>query len=218
MGTPLLIFPFGGNARETVSVLEAINAEHPQWELLGFIDDDAELKGNSFGGYTVLGGRETLRQALEEYPNARVLAVPGSPQSFRRRHQVIAALSIQSERFTTLVHPRATVGNGCRIGSNTVIMAGVVLTANVTIGDHCVILPNSVISHESRIGDHTLVGSNVTVSGSVNIAKNCYIGSGSKLINGIRIGEGALLGLGSVVIRDVEALTVVAGCPARELT
>lgn len=78
---PLLLFPFSGNAREAVAVIEAQNAVAPAWELLGFVDDDPQRHGASFAGYPVLGGREVFAA----HPGAMVLAVPGRPETFRRR-------------------------------------------------------------------------------------------------------------------------------------
>lgn len=207
----LILFPYNGNAREALSVIDAINAVAPTWEVLGFMDDHPPSAGVACGGVGVLGGREVL----DRYPDAYVLAVPGRPENFLRRGQLIHSLGLPDARFACIVHPAATIGVNVTIGHNTLLMAGVVLTANVSIGNHVVILPNTVVCHESRIGDEALVGSNVSVSGGVDVGRNCYIGSGAKIIQGVTVGTGALVGLGSVVIRDVEPSAVVAGCPAK---
>lgn len=209
----LILFPFNGNAREAVSVVEAINRQVPTWNLLGFVDDNPDLAGKTFHGYPVLGKRD----ALKEYPQAKILACPGRPENFRMRDQIIDALDLPPARFATLIHPSADIGLGVQIGHNTLIMAGVVLTVDVHIGSHCVILPNTVIAHESILGDYTLVGSNVSVSGNVQIAPKCYIGTGAKLIQEIQIAEGTLIGLGSVVLRSTEPQSTVVGSPARAL-
>ncbi len=207
----LLLFPFSGNAREAASVVEALNRQQETWQLLGFIDDDPKKHGMSFGAYPVLGGREHL----ERHQDAFVLAVPGRPETFLQRQALIASLKVAPERFASLIHPSAAIGIGCTVGANTLLMANVVLTANVAVGHSVVILPNSVIAHDSSLGDYCLVGANVSISGGVTVGENCYLGSGARIIQETSIGERSLVGLGAVVIKNVAAGSVVAGNPAR---
>lgn len=209
----LILFPYNGNAREAVTVIAAVNGVAPQWQLLGFVDDNPAHKGRQFAGVTVLGGREVLKQ----YADALVLAVPGRPENYQQRAAIINSLNLPAQRWASLVHPSAEVGCGATVGVNCLIMQNVVLTAGVTIGNHVVILPNTVIAHDATIADFTLIGSNVTVSGGVTVGENCYIGSGASLIQGLHIGAQALVGMGSVVLHDVEPAMVVAGCPAHKI-
>jgi sugar O-acyltransferase (sialic acid O-acetyltransferase NeuD family) len=203
---PLLIFPFNGNG------LEALDCLDDAYRLVAFVDDTPEKQGISPFGHAVLS-----RAALGQQPEARVLAVPGGPASFRSRRAVIEALGIEPGRFARVIHPTARVSPLATIGHNVLIMAGVVITSNAVIGDHVCVLPNTAIHHDARIGDWTLIGSNVTVAGGTTIGENCYIASGSSLMHGLTIGAAALVGLGSNVIRDVAARAVVAGNPARSI-
>lgn len=213
MAKKLILFPCGGNGREAVMAVEAINKNKPQWDVLGFIDDDSSLKGKECCGIKVLGGREIL----PKYPGAFVLAVPGNPRNYLERQAIIDRLAIEPSRFTQVIHPSVIAASDVRIGYNTLIMAGVVITTNVTIGNHCVILPNTTVSHDSVIGDYSCIGSQVAVSGAVKIGENCYIGSGTTLRNGITVGDKTLVGIGSNVVKDIGEGLVVAGNPARPL-
>jgi sugar O-acyltransferase (sialic acid O-acetyltransferase NeuD family) len=177
---------------------------------VGFVDDDAKLRGTTAHGHPVFG-----REVLSQRGDAGVLAVPGSPTSYRGRRAVIEGLGIPRERFVRVIHPRARVSPLATIGTNVVIMAGVVITSNAVVGDHVCILPNTVVHHDVVIGAWSLVGSNVTVAGGTSIDENCYVGSGSSIMNGLTVGEGALVGLGSNVIRSIPAGARVAGNPAR---
>lgn len=201
---PLLIFPFNGNG------LEALDCLGRAFHLLGFVDDTPEKQGPSGWGPTVFA-----RSALSRWPEAQVLAVPGSPMSFRSRRAVIEALGIEPERFAQVVHPTARISPLATVGRNVLIMAGVVLTSNAIIGDHVCVLPNTVIHHDARVGAYSLIGSNVTVAGNTLVGENCYVGSGSSIMNGLEIGDGTLVGLGSNVIRSTPAGSQVAGNPAR---
>jgi len=202
----MLMFPCNGNAVEALDCLSAGDV------MLGFVDDTPAKQGRAVHGHPVHG-----REALERWPDARVLAVPGSPTSYRARRGVIEGLGLAAGRFATLVHPRASVSPRARLGANVLVMAGVVITSDAVIGDHVCILPNTVIHHDVVVGAFSLIGSNVTVAGGTVLEENCYVGGGSSLMHGLRIGAGALVGMGSNVIRDVAPGTTVVGNPAAAL-
>jgi sugar O-acyltransferase (sialic acid O-acetyltransferase NeuD family) len=203
---PLLIFPCNGNA------IEALDCLGGRFRVLGFIDDTPEKQKTRPFGHSVFG-----RAALQEHSAARVLAVPGSPRSYRKRQDLIDGLGVEPDRFARVIHPSARVSPLARIGKNVLLMAGVVVTSNALIGDHVCILPNTVVHHDVVIGDWTLIGSNVSIAGHVRVGANCYLGSGTRIIDGVEIGAGALLGLGSNVVRSVAPHSTVAGNPARLL-
>ncbi len=203
----LLIFPFNGNG------LEAVDCIQGQYEFIGFIDDTIEKQGKHEYGFEVFG-----REILIQFPDAKVLLVPGSPTSFTFRNKIISDLNVQSKNFATLIHPTASVSPFAKIGYNVLILAGAVITANSIIGNHVCVLPNTVIHHDSNIGDYTLIGSNVTVAGNSEIGKNCYVGSGTSIINGIEIGDNTLVGIGSNVIKSIKPNSKVVGNPAKNIT
>jgi sugar O-acyltransferase (sialic acid O-acetyltransferase NeuD family) len=200
----LLIFPCNGNG------IEALDCLGPNHSFLGFIDDLDSKQRTSVHGHPVYG-----REALQRWPNARVLAVPGSPASYRSRRGIIESLGLRPERFTSVIHRQASISPLARIGRNVLIMAGAVITSNAVIGDHVCILPNTVIHHDVVVGAWTLIGSNVTIAGATVVGENCYVGSGSSIINNIRLGNRVLVGLGSNVIRGVDDEMRVVGNPAR---
>jgi sugar O-acyltransferase (sialic acid O-acetyltransferase NeuD family) len=213
MANKLLLFPFGGNAREALMSVFAVNERSKEWDILGFVDDDRNKRGMECCGIKVLGGGEVLK----EIPDAYVLAVPGSPTNYRKRNEIIAGLALEQSRFATIIHPSVVRSPDSTVGYNTLIMPNVVISCGVRIGCHCVVLPNTVVSHDSVVDDYCCVGSNVTISGSVHIESGCYIGSGTKIREDISIGEGSLVGLGSNVISDIAPGVIAVGSPAREL-
>ena len=204
--TELLIFPCNGNALEALDCLGDVH------RFVGFIDDAPEKQGIDRHGHRVLH-----RAKLAELPDARVLAVPGGPRSYRLRKEAIRGLGIADERFATIVHASARISPLARVGHNVLIMAGVVVTSDALIGNHVCVLPNSVIHHDTTVGDWSLIGANVTIAGNVHIGENCYVASGSSVMNDVQVGSEAMIGLGSNVIRDVLAGSTVAGNPARVL-
>jgi sugar O-acyltransferase (sialic acid O-acetyltransferase NeuD family) len=203
---PLLIFPCNGNGHEALDCLGS------EYRAIGFIDDSPEKLGSLCFGLTVFA-----REALERFPEALVLAVPGSPSSFRDRKHVVESLGLPNSRLARVVHPLARISPLATIGVNVLVMAGVVITSNAVIGDHVCLLPNTVVHHDAAVGAWSLIGSNVTIAGQAIIGRNCYLGSGTSVMNGVKINDEVLVGLGSNVIRDVPASATVAGNPARLL-
>jgi sugar O-acyltransferase (sialic acid O-acetyltransferase NeuD family) len=200
----LLIFPFNGNA------VEAIDCLKNSYELIGFIDDDSKKHGEQIYGYKVFG-----REIIKKIPDVKILAVPGSPLNYYQRERIINTLNIETNRFATVIHPKAVVSSCAKIGYNVLIMAGVVITSNAIIHNHICILPNSVIHHDTIIEDYCLIGSNVSIAGNTIIHKKCYIGTGTNIINGIEIGENTLVGLGTNVIKSLPADITAVGNPAK---
>lgn len=211
--TELLLFPFGGNAREAYLSVLAQNRIKQTWHVQGFIDDDKALWGKQYCRIKVVGGREML----SSFPSAQILAVPGNPGNFLTRDKIIGLLGIPEARFATIIHPTAHLAPDSRVGINTLLMVNVIASCAVVIGNHCVVLPNTVISHDSCIGDYSVIGSNVSISGSCTIGSSCYIGSGTRIKEHVTIGAECLVGIGSCVLTDVPDKTVVVGNPARFL-
>lgn len=201
----LVIFPCNGNG---IEALDCLNSA--EFEFIGFIDDDPTKKSDQYEVFR----REFLNQHQEIY----LLAVPGSPSSFRFRKEVIESLGVDSKRFVTVVHPKATIGKNVSIGRNCLIMAGVVLTSNAKLKDHVCVLPNTVIHHDVLVEDYTILGSNVVVAGGTKIGSYCYIGSGTNIINNVIIGESSLIGLGANVIKSIPSNSRSVGNPARSLS
>ena len=200
----LLLFPCNGNAREA---LEAAAYSH---EVIGFVDDIRQ-------GENVFGIPVYDRSAFDEYPEALVLALPGSSLNYKSRAKIIFGLGISETRWATIIHPSAIVSEFASVGRNCAILAGSVVMPLAQIGDHCCILANTVIHHDSTVGDFTIVASGVIVAGNSAVGENCYIGAGSRLINGIKIGSNSLVGIGATVISTFPNDSKLVGVPARSI-
>jgi len=211
MPKKILIFPFGGNARESVVSILAINEIKRQWDIIGFLDDNRSVWGKICCGIKVIGGREMIGR----FPDAMILAVQGNPDNYLMRKQIIESLGVDHTRFATIAHPSVVVASDANIGTNVLLMPNVFISCGVSVGDHCVVLPNTTVSHDAVIGDYSCVGSGVSISGNVNIGSECYIGSGVKVRENIRIGKRSIIGIGSTVISNIEERAVAVGSPCR---
>ena len=205
MKKKLLLFPFGGNTRETI---DCINFDI--YDIVAIVDDDASLWGQKYRGIPV-----SSRKVLLDFTDAYILATVGNPNNFTIRDKIIKNLNISKNRFVTIIHHTAVISETARIGINVLIMAGVVISCDTVIEDNVIILPNSVIHHDSKIMRNCLIGSNVVIAGNVTVEKNCYIGSKSSIKNDLVIGENCLIGIGSNVVKSQKPDLTIAGNPAK---
>lgn len=85
----------------------------------------------------------------------------------------------------TLIHPKATLGDSAflDIGEGTIIIAGCIITVNISIGDHVIMNLCCTVGHDTNIADYSSFMPTVNVSGEVNIKQAVFVGTGAKIIN-----------------------------------
>lgn len=102
-----------------------------------------------------------------------------------------------------------TIGRGCFIQQCCTFFG----RGGITIGDDVFIGPKVnliTINHDPDPENRS-----ATCGRPIVIEDKVWIGINSTILPGVKIGYGAIVGAGSVVTRDVPAMTVVAGNPAR---
>lgn len=102
-----------------------------------------------------------------------------------------------------------TIGKGCFIQQCCTFFG----RGGITIGDNVFIGPKVnliTINHDVNPDNRS-----ATYRRPIVIEDKVWIGINSTILPGVRIGYGAIVGAGSVVTKDVPAMTVVAGNPAK---
>lgn len=230
---PLIIVGAGGLGRETLAAVRAIrdadaaerrsrsdhrNRALPVPEPIGFVDDAAELAGVMVDGLPVLGPIETLETMLRRQQGVTVVIATGRPGGTSSRRVLSDRLQRSGATFATIVHPTASLAMGTVVGEGSILLAGVVTTAPITIGRHIVAMPQVVFTHDDIIGDFTMFATRACLAGGVRVENGAYVGAGALIRENLTIGGRALVGMGAVVTRDVPADEVWVGNPARLLT
>lgn len=203
---PIILAGASGLARE-VAVAVQTAADR---DLLGFIDDDENLWGTTIDGFPVLGG---LAVALER-DEADVVLCPGKGSARESVADRLRARGFLPERYATVVHPSATVPDSCSVGAGSVLLAGTVLTASVTVGRHVVVMPNATLTHDDIVEDFATICAGVTLGGNVHVGRAAYLGMSACVRERLTVGDRATLGMGSVLLDDLPAGQTWVGNPA----
>lgn len=210
---PVVIVGAGGFARESAETVHALHARDGSVELRGFVDDDASLHGRTLVGGTVLGAVDDLA----DHPDALVVVAVGRPDAYTTRRALVSRLGLATDRYATLVHPDSSVGASCRLGPGTVVLAQVVMTADVVVGAHVAVMPQVVLTHDVEVEDYATLASGVRVGGGARVGPGAYVASGVSVREGCRIGSWAMVGMGSTVTCDVPDGRLWFGSPARDV-
>lgn len=211
MVDPLIVIGAGGFGRETLDVVDAVNAGSnvPRWALVGVVDDspsEENLERLRVRGVSFLGGLEAIPG------HAWVAIAVGSPLA---RARLDAKLVGRCAGFATLVHPTAAVGSMHSAGDGVIVCGQSSVGTNVRLGRHVHLNPHSVIGHDAQLGDCVSVNPNATISGECVLESEVLVGAGAVVLQGVRVAARTVIGAAACVTRDVGRAQVLVGVPAR---
>lgn len=104
-----------------------------------------------------------------------------------------------------------------KIGLNSIICAGSILTNNIIIGKYTHINLNCTIGHDVKIGDFVTCSPGVNISGNCIIGNNVLIGSNTCIKENITIGNNIIIGMGSVVTKNILDTGTYIGNPCKKM-
>lgn len=209
----LVILGTSGNADDILDIIAAINAVDPgTWKVIGALDDRLVPNVNQTE-LPILGPIS----AAVSLPDCWFINAIGSDRSYRDLPALLAHIQLPTERYATLIHPRAAISPRSVIGRGVYVHSGASVAARVVVADQIKITANVTIGHDSVIGTGAVLAPGCIIGGGTLIEPYCYIGAGAVIRQGLTIGQGALVGQGAVVVKPVVPHSVVAGNPARLL-
>lgn len=210
MKKDIVILGCGGFGREVAWLIERINAQRDTWNLLGFLDNNADLQGDTIGGYPVLGG--------DEYLTGRELwAVCAIGASATRKKVTEKIKRAGNVKFATLIDPDAILSGRVSVGEGSIICAASTITVDVRIGRHAIVNLDCTLGHDAVIGDYVTLYPSVNVSGMVTIGECSEAGTGTQIRQGITVGSRVILGAGAVVVKDIGEAGTYVGVPAKKI-
>jgi sugar O-acyltransferase (sialic acid O-acetyltransferase NeuD family) len=208
----LVIVGAGGSSREIAGAVAEINRLRPQWNLLGFVDDDPAKQGSLVDGLPILG-----TPAFLAGHQAQVIVGVARWRTAGIRREIVERLNLPAARYATVIHPSASVSSHATVGRGTAILQNVVITAGTTIGNHVVISQNVTMGHDQVVEDFVTIGAGAIIAGFAKLRSCSYVGAGAIVNTDVTVNEDALVGVGSVALRNVPAGRTVFGNPAQVL-
>ncbi len=210
-----IIFGAGGFGAEVAMAIHDINAKSAtqQFDLIGFIDDDASLGDKSFAGIDVIGNTETLLQYKE---SVNVVIAVNKPSTRKK----IAEKLVQNHNlnFPNIIHPTAIAYlDTCNLGKGNIIFLFSVVSYNVTLGDFNIMNSYSGFGHDAVIGNYNTFNPRVAISGGVKIGELNEFGMNSSIVQYKSVGNNNVVGANSLLLRNIRNDSMYFGTPALKI-
>lgn len=203
----IIIFGAGEHGAQTFHILRQL----PDYELVGFVDDDPQKHGADYCGRKVLGGQAILPDLRKQGVEGGIVAIGDN----YRRSDFTRKLIQHGFQIINAIHPQALIDDTAVLGKGLIIEMGVMVHPLAKIGD-CVFLGgSSVVSHHSVVEENALIGGGGVFGGNVHVGRNTLVGVGAVLQPHISIGSDVVVGIGAAVISDLPDNVVAVGVPAK---
>lgn len=203
----LIIAGAGAFGREVLDWAMGIPPAQRDWEFAGFLDLQPGVLKTSFGEFPVW--QDSERHEFSEAE--RLICAIGPP---RVRLRCCRSLKERGAVFSTLIHPTALVGSGCRIGEGCILCPFSQINNNVTLGNFVMLNCHASAGHDVVMGDGCALSGHAEVTGGVILGEGVFLGSHASVLPHVRVGDYATVGAGSVAIKNVKPGTTVFGVPA----
>lgn len=187
--------------------------EFGSYELLGFLDDDAQKIQKTCYGYPVLGDCDYISQMLH-VENLNVVIAISSPKT---KSIVAEKLKVFNLNFPNFIAKNAWLSKGVNLGKGVILYPGVSVNYETTIGNFVIMNMNCAIGHNCEIHDYATLAPGVNLGGFTTVEREVNIGIGVSTKQNIRLGAGSQIGGQSMIVRNVELGSLVVGVPAKSV-
>lgn len=208
----IAIYGAGGLGREIACLIRMINEskETPEWNFIGFFDDNSSLKGHTNEYGKILGGLEMLNN----WDKSLSIAIGiGNPSMVRK---VVSNINNFNIDYPNLFAPDTIFldKSNIKFGKGNIICVGCSFSCNVTIGEFNIFNAFISIGHDVSIGNYNSFMPAVRISGEVEIGEENLFGCSAVVLQQIKIGGQTIIGANSTVIRKTKDGGTYIGNPA----
>lgn len=208
----IAIYGAGGFGKEVACLIKRINEKEPTWNLVGFFDDNPDLKGKMISHFgPCLGGIDVLNEYSKDL--AVVMALGNSyvvKQLVEKvKNDKISFPNLIDTSFY-LVDPETFI-----IGKGNIIQGPGCVTCDVSIGNFNVFNGSVVVGHDVKIDSFNTFMPAARISGEVTIGELNFFGVSSIVLQQLKIGTNVRVGAGSVLMTKPKDGNLYIGVPAK---
>ena len=183
-----------------------------EWEVAGFVNDFEQ----EVCGYPVLGTTKDIPTLLK---NPEYYFMWGIHLVARNvlTEKMFREAAIPRERFATIIHKTAFIGQGAVIEPGVMVMSNCYVGPGAHIGLCSLIMANCSIGHNTYIDElcHCSVGAIMTGYSKMSLCSDLAVGA--TLLAYKVVGKFAMAGAASLVSHDIPDYEIHAGVPAKYL-
>jgi len=206
----LLILGAGGFGRDIYFLAKEALGYNTEYSIKGFLDDNLE----SLNGYE---GMPPIIGTISDYePQKDDLFVCALGDVATKKRCVETVLR-KGGKFTTLIHPTASIAPDSKIGEGCIIMHRATIGSDAVIGDFVLVQVSSIVAHDCRVGDFSRLDCFTVMVGGTMIREEVTVHTSAIINHQVVVGKKAQIGACSLVIRNVKEGSTVFGNPARPI-
>lgn len=206
----LLILGAGGFGRDIYFLAKEASGYQTEYLIKGFLDDNLD----SLNGYE---GMPPIVGTISDYmPQADDLFVCAMGDVETKKRCVETMLN-KGGKFTTLIHPTASIAPDSKIGHGCIIMHRAIVGSDAVVGDFVLVQVSSIIAHDCRVGDFSRLDCFTVMVGGTILREEVTVHTSAIINHQVVVGKKAHIGACSLVIRNVKEGSTVFGNPARPI-
>lgn len=212
MNKRLILVGCGAFARELICWVEDAVDLGVGRKITGFLDENPKALENFAYPYEPKW-IATIDDYIPEEGDELIMAISDPLAKIK----IVEQLKDKGAKFTSFIHPSATIARSATLGKGVVICPKSTVSADAQVGDFVTINGLSGVGHDVIVGSYSTLSSYVELTGWVEVGKAVSFGSGSRVIPKLKIEAGAKIGAGATIIRSVAENVSMYAPPAKRL-
>jgi len=200
---------YGGEVADHIHDIN-ISKPTPEWEIVGFLDDNETMMGKERNGIPVLGNKTWLD--ANEVSHYYFLCCIGNPVVKRN---IIAMLDSKNVKYATIIHPSVIRSTSAQISEGCIIMAGTILSTFSVIEPHAIVNMACTVAHNAIIGKYSNINPGSRISGNVIMGEGSFVGSNAVIFENLKVGKYSKISSLAMVYSNIPETSIVMGVPGR---
>ena len=210
----IAVFGAGAYGQEICCLIRKINSRQkdPDWNFIGFFDDNENLWNTSNHYGKIIGGTDTINAWGTPLDVAIAIA------NVNVLKKVVENMTNPNLSFPNIIDPDTSFldKETFHAGKGNIVGEVTRFATNVTLGNFNIIVNDGVFGHDDIIGDYNVFYPAVRFSGCVSCGDCNLLGVRSTVLQGLKIGSHVKLAAGSLLMNNAQDGFTYRGNPARK--